>query len=375
MQEVFAVLIVVGAALFFGVRFFLRRKEKDREDMEDMRVSTEKLKEELGKSADTVIERMGIHVKHLEKLLAETEAKNVELTDRLRRSRQERLELEELCDRANMLLKKEQQREAQAAAPASPPPVYVQTETVQEAPAYRDPAAYAAAGDTAPVSAQPKYASPAQSLPSPQYEAPEPSNLEAMQPTALDTSNLERQDALDFASVLQQSIDRDAKEAEVPAYGEQEPEQSQEAAAESASLSLEQTTEQAAPPAPPKEEIPAAQYAIAEEGEPAEAQDTASLLETDAAKGSSEEAEEAASIEEDQEAEGVEPESTGDDGAADEAEEAEEQPPAEATVADRARALLLSGESIEEVSRETGMGMGALELLREMSRRELEKKN
>ncbi|SDG37513.1 hypothetical protein SAMN05216584_104195 [Selenomonas sp. WCT3] len=38
----------------------------------------------------------------------------------------------------------------------------------------------------------------------------------------------------------------------------------------------------------------------------------------------------------------------------------------------KARALLLSGYSVEETARETGIGKGAIELLREMNRRELE---
>lgn len=40
----------------------------------------------------------------------------------------------------------------------------------------------------------------------------------------------------------------------------------------------------------------------------------------------------------------------------------------------KARALLLSGYSVEETARETGIGKGAIELLREMNRRELENK-
>lgn len=39
----------------------------------------------------------------------------------------------------------------------------------------------------------------------------------------------------------------------------------------------------------------------------------------------------------------------------------------------KARALLLSGYSVEETARETGIGKGAIELLREMSRHELDK--
>ena len=43
------------------------------------------------------------------------------------------------------------------------------------------------------------------------------------------------------------------------------------------------------------------------------------------------------------------------------------------TAAAKARAMLLSGYSIEEVSRDTGLGKRAVELVREMSRHELEK--
>ena len=58
--------------------------------------------------------------------------------------------------------------------------------------------------------------------------------------------------------------------------------------------------------------------------------------------------------------------------------ESEEAAPADYCVdispnAEKARALLLSGYSVEETARETGIGKGAIELLREMNRRELEK--
>ena len=51
----------------------------------------------------------------------------------------------------------------------------------------------------------------------------------------------------------------------------------------------------------------------------------------------------------------------------------EEEPAGEMSPnAAKARALLLSGYSVEETARETGIGKGAIELLREMNRRELE---
>lgn len=40
--------------------------------------------------------------------------------------------------------------------------------------------------------------------------------------------------------------------------------------------------------------------------------------------------------------------------------------------ATKARALLLSGYSVEDTARETGIGRGAIELLQEMNRREME---
>lgn len=50
----------------------------------------------------------------------------------------------------------------------------------------------------------------------------------------------------------------------------------------------------------------------------------------------------------------------------------EEQEEGMSQNAAKARALLLSGYSVEETARETGIGKGAIELLREMNRRELE---
>ena len=52
--------------------------------------------------------------------------------------------------------------------------------------------------------------------------------------------------------------------------------------------------------------------------------------------------------------------------------EEEERPEGMSQNAAKARALLLSGYSVEETARETGIGKGAIELLREMNRRELE---
>lgn len=62
-----------------------------------------------------------------------------------------------------------------------------------------------------------------------------------------------------------------------------------------------------------------------------------------------------------------EPEDTADTAASD------DEAGTEGSAAAKARALLLSGYSIEDTARETGLGQGAVMLIREMSRRELEK--
>jgi len=56
----------------------------------------------------------------------------------------------------------------------------------------------------------------------------------------------------------------------------------------------------------------------------------------------------------------------------DTAESAETEPEAEVPAAARARALLLSGYSVEETMRETGLGQGAVQLIQEMNRHALD---
>ena len=240
---------------------FLSRRQKG-VDTEELRVSTEQLKAELAHSADAVIARMGGHIKHLEDLLYKADERNARLEAGLEEYRRLAGELEQRSAELNRDLADARKTIAELAAYQSRPIMPT----------------------VSPVVAQP--------LPSPMQQPAAPM--------------MERVDAQDFASVLQNSLDRDA-------------------AAEAA-----QTEEKAA-----------------------EAQQAAGLAE--AMNRSSED---------------VEP--------APEPQAAEEEPLQETagTIhspnAAKAKALLRSGYTVEQTARETGLGRGAIELLREMNKRELE---
>lgn len=242
------------------VKFVSQRQKSV--DTEELRVSTEQLKAELAHSADAVIARMGGHIKHLEDLLYKADERNARLEAGLEEYRRLAGELEQRSAELNRDLADARKTIAELAAyqsrPIMPP--------------------------VSPVVAQP--------LPSPMQQPAAPM--------------MERVDAQDFASVLQNSLDRDA-------------------AAEAA-----QTEETMA-----------------------DAQQAAGLAE--AMNRSSED---------------VEP--------APEPQAAEEEPLQETagTIhspnAAKAKALLRSGYTVEQTARETGLGRGAIELLREMNKRELE---
>ena len=71
--EYLGFLIIIGALLVFGVRWWSRRQPDDAQDIEEMRTSTDQLKAELSRSADAVVNRMGSHIKHLEELIRQAE--------------------------------------------------------------------------------------------------------------------------------------------------------------------------------------------------------------------------------------------------------------------------------------------------------------
>ena len=280
--EVLGLMIAVGAILVFGVRYLNNRQAQAQELQEDMQQSTRRLKAELERSGDAVVKRLGSHVAHLENLIREADARNAELAHSLSESR--RMEegfRRQLKDMERNLedVRAENRRLSEAR----------ENQLRQEEELSRQRQAM-----------QQQQEAERQAAPAPQ-----------------------RIDALDFAQVLQNSIQRGAAE---------------EAAASAQSLIGE-----------PHQEVP-------QEGQPlVNAQQAAGLAE---AMTNWEPAPEELFKEPDK------------------VEAASTRPhpgPTPDTAAAKARAMLLSGYSIEEVSRDTGLGKRAVELVREMSRHELEK--
>ena len=276
--EVLGLMIAVGAILVFGVRYLNNRQAQAQELQEDMQQSTRRLKAELERSGDAVVKRLGSHVAHLENLIREADARNAELARSLSEShRMEEDFRRQLKDMERNLedVRAENRRLSEAR----------ENQLRQEEELSR------------------------------QRQQQEAERQAASAP--------QRIDALDFAQVLQNSIQRGAEE---------------EAAASAQSLIGE-----------PHQEVP-------QEGQPlVNAQQAAGLAE---AMTNWEPAPEELFKEPDK------------------VEAASTRPhpgPTPDTAAAKARAMLLSGYSIEEVSRDTGLGKRAVELVREMSRHELEK--
>ena len=243
--EILGFFIILGAILVLVVKQISKRQQTTLNDVNDMRESTEQLKLELQRSADAVINRIGGHIAHLEKLLQEADERNLELTRQLRAADETENELRRYANEIEQQMLSWRQNQVVTAVPNM-------TNTNAALRAY-----------TESVSAP-----------------PEP----------------ERLDATDFASVLQQSIAR----------GEQ-PKQ-----VESLTAAMNEKV------------IADASDGIA--SNEATAAITDNKIETDA----------------------------------------------EPNLTAKASALLRSGYSVEAVAKETGLGKGAIQLLKEMNRRELE---
>ncbi|MBQ1809394.1 MAG: hypothetical protein IIZ87_07800, partial [Selenomonas sp.] len=161
--EVLGLLIIVGALLVLVVKFISQRHKGV--DTEELRISTEQLKAELAHSADAVIARMGGHIKHLEDLLHKADERNVRLEAGLEEYRRLAGELEQRAAELNRDLSEARKTIAELSAYQAramvPPAMPVMTP--QMAPAMQQPAAPA----------------------------------------------MERVDAQDFASVLQNSLERE----------------------------------------------------------------------------------------------------------------------------------------------------------------------
>ena len=235
--EILGFFIILGAILVLVVKQISKRQQATLNDVNDMRESTEQLKLELQRSADAVINRIGGHIAHLEKLLQEADERNLELMRQLR-----------VADETENRLRR------------------YANEIEQQMLSWR------------------------QNL----VTAPNMTNTNAALRAYEESGSApERLDAVDFASVLQQSIARDEQPKQVDSLTAAMNEKVMEAASETA---------------------------------PEEAAMTDKQSETAA-----------------------EPDLTA-----------------------KAGALLRSGYSVEAVAKETGLGKGAIQLLKEMNRRELE---
>ena len=304
--ELLAALIFVGAVLVFVGRFYAHRKakpEQERKERENLVVSTERLKEELSRSADVIVARMEEHVEQLDGMLQEADAKNSVFEALLRESEENRKALEASLQAARETVQKlREQQEASAAQIRS------MERVVQALPAQGVP--FVPPPPPIPMDAAAT------------YEGGAPAAESA--PTVT-----EREDAAEFAAVLQNSIERDA-------VGE-----------ETSKTPLASTIGQV------------------REAEKIVSPPSVPPLEAKEAKGA-----EALTA-----PRGIKPAPVGAEAQVPPRMEAPAPKtaggPHEATTADRARALLLSGIPVEEVSRQTGMGKGAVELVKEMSRRQL----
>lgn len=307
--ELLAALIFVGAVLVFVGRFYAHRKakpEQERKERENLVVSTERLKEELSRSADVIVARMEGHVEQLDGMLQEADAKNSVFEALLRESEENRKALEASLQAARETVQKlREQQEASAAQIRSMERV-VQALPAQGAPFVPPP-------PPIPMDAAATYEGGA--------PAAEPA------PTVT-----EREDAAEFAAVLQNSIERDAVGEEI-----------QKTPLASTIGQVREAEKIVSPPSVPPLEAKEAKEAKGAEALPAPR--------------------------------GIKPAPVGAEAQAPSRMEAPApkaaEGPHEATTADRARALLLSGIPVEEVSRQTGMGKGAVELVKEMSRRQL----
>ena len=92
--ELLGALIFVGAVLVFVGRYYAQRRAKPEQDRKELVESTGRLKEELSRSADAVIARMGEHVEQLEAMLREADAKNAVFEALLREADESRKTLE-----------------------------------------------------------------------------------------------------------------------------------------------------------------------------------------------------------------------------------------------------------------------------------------
>ncbi len=320
MTYIMALLILVGAGLVFLAKYISRRKaapQDARNAHEDMARSTEQFKHELERSGQEIVKRMGGHVERLEALISESDRRSdsldAQLTELHTLSQTIDKEIDEL-----RAAEQDARREQQLAS-----------QLLGELRA-------AAAGATAMR----------QAMPVPQRTAP-----------------IERVDVQDFTSVLERSIARDEARqgGALPAYVPT-------AEAVHAAADALQTMQGRSQAQSLSEQAQTHAHAVMPKAAEAPASDPRPEVSAKVPVPSAAPAHPSADEEEIRpvdEADAAEPD--------DEAEEGPEDADASegASSAARVRALLLSGWTVEDVARETGMGKGAIELMQEMIRRQI----
>ena len=301
--EILGLLILVGALLVWAVRYMNNRQEQPALEQQEIQQSTARLKEELERSGDAIIARLGSHVSHLEELIREADAKNAMLDARISESRRLEAEVAQRMDELSLVL--EQARAMQRSLAALP---------AGTAPSYREPV---------------------------------------------------RADAQSFAAVLQSSIERDPvfpyETADLQSPGDVAQtmlnKQQADGLAEAMQNMRQQQIEE-------PESVAQAEVVQTTLSEPEEW-----VREEEPAKKDKEKFK-------DQEPESQKtyiskPEQETDEEP--EPEQAQVGVPNPGTAAAKARAMLMSGYTVEEIAKDTGLGKRAIELVREMNRRELEK--
>ena len=129
--EILGLLIIVGAGIVFLVRWQMHRTQRPKQEQREMQVSTARLKEELQRSGDAIVNRMSTHVSQLEKLIKDADERAAQLDSRIAACRRLEAELElrsaELSQRAQQTVASARIAASAARQPLSQPTLQSQT--------------------------------------------------------------------------------------------------------------------------------------------------------------------------------------------------------------------------------------------------------
>ena len=129
--EILGLLIIVGAGIVFLVRWQMHRTQRPKLEQREMQVSTARLKEELQRSGDAIVNRMSTHVSQLEKLIKDADERAAQLDSRIAACRRLEAELElrsaELSQRAQQTVASARIAASAARQPLSQPTMQSQT--------------------------------------------------------------------------------------------------------------------------------------------------------------------------------------------------------------------------------------------------------